>query len=614
MNPIRVLLASSEAAPFVKVGGLADVVGALPRTLVRQNVDARVILPLYHKIKQEYMPRLESLGWKMIKMGWRSLYAGLYRIVLDDVIFYFIDNEYYFSYEQVYVEYTFDIERYCFYQRAVLEFMGESMQFEPDVLHCNDWQTGMMPMLLDAHYRSRGLHMNVKTVYTIHNLKYQGIHSTEMVRDLLDLPDVYVKEELMLKEGAANFMKAGTVYANSVTTVSPTYAYEIMTDYFGEGLNGVLRQYAYKVSGVLNGIDEKEYNPSADKYLPMTFSYPDYEEGKAACKKSVQHQLNLEENPGAPLCVMISRLVDQKGLDLLLRVLEEMLFDGMQVVILGTGDAFYEKALTEVASRNACKMCACISFDNGLAHTLYAGADIYLMPSIFEPCGLSQMIAMRYGTIPVVRETGGLKDTVIPYNEYTGEGNGFSFANINAHEFLFVTKYACDVYRHQKNVWKHLQMKAMTGDYSWDRSAREYAGLYALITGLPLPLADAEKSTLSLFEEESKLQIEMADSSVERTDSPNSAQEEVKPRKTVSRTAKPDLKASDKMLKEPRTKGLRENSASGDALTSDRRSSSEEKSSSPKTGTGKSKSKTVEAKPESLAESSGKKRKETPKK
>ena len=508
MNPIRVLFASSEAAPFVKVGGLADVVGALPRTLVRQNVDARVILPLYRKIKHDYMSRLEYLGWKMIKMGWRSLYAGLYKIELDGVVFYFIDNEYYFNYEQVYVEYTFDIERYCFYQRAALEFMGEAMQFEPDVLHCNDWQTGMMPLLLDAHYRSRGLHLNVKTVYTIHNLKYQGIHGTEMIRDLLDLPDVYLKEELMLKDGAANFMKAGIVYANSVTTVSPTYAYEIMTDYFGEGLNLLLRQYAYKVSGVLNGIDEKEYNPSSDRYLPMTFSYPDYEEGKAICKKSVQQQLGLEVNPGAPLCVMISRLVDQKGLDLLLRVLEEMLFDGMQIVILGTGDSFYENALAEVAAQNYGKMCACISFDNGLAHTLYAGADIYLMPSVFEPCGLSQMIAMRYGTLPVVRETGGLKDTIIPYNEYTGEGNGFSFANINAHEFLFVTKYACDIYRHQKNVWKHLQTKAMTGDYSWDRSAREYAGLYSLITGVSVPALSSVDSVPDEMVKVSELQEE----------------------------------------------------------------------------------------------------------
>ena len=511
MSPIRVLFASSEAAPFVKVGGLADVVGALPRTLARHDIDARVILPLYRKIKQTHISKMQFRGWKMIKMGWRSLYAGLFEMELDGVHFYFIDNEYYFNFEQVYVEYTFDIERYCFYQRAVLEFMGEFIQFEPDVLHLNDWQTGMIPMLLDVHYRSLGLHMDVKTVYTIHNLKYQGIHGKEMIRDLLDLPELYMTEELSLKEGAANFMKAGIVYSNSVTTVSPTYAYEIMTDYFGEGLNPLLRRYAYKVSGILNGIDEKEYDPSVDPYISVPFTVENYAEGKAACKREIQKQLGLQVNSGAPLCVMITRLVDQKGLDLLLRVLEEMLFDGMQVAILGTGDAYYENALSDIAARNAGKMAACITFDNRLAHQLYAAADLYLMPSIFEPCGLSQMIAMRYGTLPVVRETGGLKDTVIPYNEYTGEGNGFSFANINAHEFLFVTKYACDIYRHQKNVWQHLATRAMNGDYSWDRSAKEYIGLYSLITGIGSQVTAVEPAPTQT---NTSIESEVADLSV----------------------------------------------------------------------------------------------------
>ena len=486
MNPIKVLFVSSEVAPFIKVGGLADVVGALPRTLVGQGCDARVILPLYKKIKQNYAAHLHLIGWKMVKMGWRSLYAGLYSMKLDGVEYYFVDNEYYFNYDQVYLEYSFDIERYCFFQRAVLDFLGGFMDFEPDVLHCNDWQTGMMPLLLEVHYKAYGIHTNIKTVFTVHNLKYQGVHGLGIIKDLLDLPDRVLTEELTLKDGAMNFMKAGIVYSNSVTTVSQTYAYEIMTDYYGEGLNTTLQRYAYKVSGILNGIDDKEYNPASDKLIPANFLYTDFQEGKAKCKAAIQNQLGLAVNPGAPLCVMISRLVDQKGLDLLLRVLDEMLYDGMQVVILGTGDSYYENALTEIAKKNPKKMCACISFDNGLAHTLYAGSDIYLMPSLFEPCGLSQMIAMTYGTIPVARETGGLKDTVIPYNEYTGEGNGFTFANINAHEFLFVTKYACDLYRHYKPLWAELVKHAMQGDYSWGRSAREYAGLYSLITGVSL--------------------------------------------------------------------------------------------------------------------------------
>ena len=494
MNPIKVLFVSSEVAPFIKVGGLADVVGALPRTLVGQGCDARVILPLYKKIKQNYAAHLHLIGWKMVKMGWRSLYAGLYLMELDGVAYYFVDNEYYFNYDQVYLEYSFDIERYCFFQRAVLDFLGGFMDFEPDVLHCNDWQTGMMPLLLEVHYKAYGIHTNIKTIFTVHNLKYQGVHGLGIIRDLLDLPDRVLTEELTLKDGAMNFMKAGIVYSNSVTTVSQTYAYEIMTDYYGEGLNTTLQRYAYKVSGILNGIDDKEYNPASDKLIPANFSYPDFQEGKAKCKAAIQNQLGLAVNPGAPLCVMISRLVDQKGLDLLLRVLDEMLYDGMQVVILGTGDSYYENALTEIAKKNPKKMCACISFDNGLAHTLYAGSDIYLMPSLFEPCGLSQMIAMTYGAIPVARETGGLKDTVIPYNEYTGEGNGFTFANINAHEFLFVTKYACDLYRHYKPLWAELVKHAMQGDYSWGRSAREYAGLYSLITGVSLQPQEKQAS------------------------------------------------------------------------------------------------------------------------
>lgn len=494
MDKIKVLLVSSEVSPFVKVGGLADVVGALPIELNKQGVDARVILPLYRKIKVKYRDELQFLGWKMVHMGWRSLYAGLFSLEKNGTTFYFVDNEYYYNFDQAYVEYVFDIERYCFFQRAVLDFMGDFMNFEPNVLHCNDWQTGVMPLLLDAHYKKHGYHLDVQTVYTIHNLKYQGVHSIDVVREMLDLPDEYLREEFCIKDKAINFMKAGIVFANSVTTVSPTYAYEIMTDYYGEGLNYTLQRYAYKVSGILNGINDLEYNPAVDKYIPSKYDINSFEVGKAVCKQSLQKQLNLDVNPGAPLCVMISRLVDQKGLDLLLYVLDEMIYDGMQIVILGTGDSYYERALSETAARNPGKMCACIDFDNGLAHTIYAAADIFLMPSLFEPCGLSQLVSMSYGTVPVVRETGGLKDTVIPYNEYTGDGNGFSFANINAHEFLFITKYACDLYRHHQDVWKKLIINGMSGDYSWKKSANEYVGLYSLITGIPYG-EKIEKST-----------------------------------------------------------------------------------------------------------------------
>ncbi len=548
MNKVKVLFVSSEVYPFAKVGGLADVVGALPVELQHHHCDARVIMPLYKSIKQKHEHNLDFIGWKMIKMGWRSLYAGLYTLTMNGVQFYFVDNEYYFNFDQVYVEYVFDIERFCFFQRAVLDFMGDFMGFEPDVLHCNDWQAGMMPLLLDAHYKKYGYHTNMKTVYTIHNLKYQGIHGIEVIQDLLDLPSEYLTDELSIKDGAVNFMKAGIVYSNSVTTVSPTYAYEIMTDYYGEGLNHTLQRYAYKVSGILNGINAEEYNPSKDSMIPKKYSIKTYEEGKAANKKSVQEQLGLEVNPGAPLCTMISRLVDQKGLDLLLRVVEEMLYDGMQIVILGTGDAYYERSLADIAARNPGKMCACISFDNGLAHTLYAGSDIFLMPSLFEPCGLSQLIAMTYGTIPIVRETGGLRDTVVPYNEFTGEGNGFSFANINAHEFLFVTKYACDLYRHNKPVWNKLIEEGMKADYSWKHSAEEYAGLYSFITGISIADED-EAPKKPLTEEILDIGKEKKEEEPKKAKKPSVKKPAVKSeaaaeKKPAAKAAKPAAKAA----------------------------------------------------------------------
>ncbi|MBO4926785.1 MAG: glycogen synthase GlgA [Clostridiales bacterium] len=549
MNTVKVLFVSSEVYPFAKVGGLADVVGALPVELQHHHCDARVIMPLYKSVKEKQTHNLDFIGWKMIKMGWRSLYAGLYTLKMNGVQFYFVDNEYYFNFDQVYVEYVFDIERFCFFQRAVLDFLGDFMGFEPDVLHCNDWQSGMMPLLLDAHYKKYGYHTNVKTVYTIHNLKYQGIHGIEVIQDLLDLPGEYLTDELSIKDGAVNFMKAGIVYSNSVTTVSPTYAYEIMTDYYGEGLNHTLQRYAYKVSGILNGINATEYNPAKDPMIPAKYSIKTYEEGKAQNKKSVQEQLGLEVNPGAPLCTMISRLVDQKGLDLLLRVVEEMLFDGMQIVVLGTGDAYYERALADIASRNPGKMCACISFDNGLAHTLYAGSDIFLMPSLFEPCGLSQLVAMTYGTIPIVRETGGLRDTVIPYNEFTGEGNGFSFANINAHEFLFVTKYACDLYRHNKPVWNKLIEEGMKADYSWKKSAEEYAGLYSFITGISIA-EEKEPEKKSLTEEI----LDMAPKAEKKVPAKAEPAKKTVKKEEKKTEKKPEIKASAKKTASPAKK------------------------------------------------------------
>ena len=478
MTKHKILFASSEVAPFAKVGGLADVVGVLPKVMAKAGCDARVVMPLYRKIKQEYGDQLYFIRWTMLKLGWRSMYSGLFSLEQDGVTFYFIDNEYYFGHDAIYQDYSFDIERFCFFQRAVLEAMGEPMGFEPDILHCNDWQAALLPVLLEAHYRPHGYHTGLKTVLTIHNLKYQGIHGVERIADLCDLPPEYMTPYGVLKDGVPNFLKAGIVYADAVTTVSPTYAQEILTPYYGEGLDGVLRNYAYKLTGILNGIDLEEYDPATDAYLPANYDAKSYAKKKPVCKAALQERLGLSVEPNTPLLGMISRLVDQKGIDLLTRVLEEMVDNNMQVVILGTGDPYYEDNLRSMSASRPGRLSIMLTYDNELAHQIYAGADVFLMPSLFEPCGLSQMIAMRCGTVPIVRETGGLKDTVEAYNEFTGEGNGFSFSNINAHELLFAAQYAASVYHERPEDWARLVKRGMTGDYSWDSSARHYLSLY----------------------------------------------------------------------------------------------------------------------------------------
>jgi len=475
---LNILFATSELAPLAKSGGLGDVAGALPRSLRQIGHDVRVIMPLYKGIKDKYEDQLKFVRWSMLKLGWRTMYSGLLTMDFNGVPLYFIDNEYYFGHDQLYIEYSFDIERFSFFQLAVIDAMGEPMGFEPNILHLNDWQCGMIPCLLDANYRPYGKHEQVRTVFTIHNLKYQGIHGRERILDLLDIPERYLTENGVLKDGAPNFMKSGLVYSDRITTVSPTYSSEIMTPYFGEGLDGVLHEQGWKLSGILNGIDTDAYDPSSDTQLIENYDIESWRVGKAACKRALQEELGLAVRADVPVAAMITRLVDQKGLDLLLHILDELLEEDLQFVLLGTGDPDYENTLREAAAKYPDKMAACLTFSQPLSNRIYAGADMFLMPSLFEPCGLSQLISMRYGTIPVVRETGGLVDTVEPYNQYEGSGTGFSFANINAHEFLFTTKYACEVYRESPEAWQGIVNRAMAGDYSWTRSAQAYADLY----------------------------------------------------------------------------------------------------------------------------------------
>jgi starch synthase len=477
MKRPKVLFLASEMTPFAKVGGLADVVGTLPAALQALGVDARVVMPLYAPIKRRFIDRMTLLDERTIRLGWRSQFSALYVMNHEGVPVYFVDNEFYFGHDRVYVEYGFDIERFAFFQRAVLDALGDPMSFLPDVLHCNDWQSAMVPFLLESHYRPSGYHVGLKTVFTIHNLMYQGLCAKETAADLFDIPAPYLREDGILSGTAANPMKAGIRYSDAVTTVSPTYAREILTLEFGEGLDGLLRARGNVLSGILNGIDEKDFDPSTDFFLDSHFGPADVFTGKPACRRALRKELGLRDDASI-VAGMVTRLYEQKGIDLVLEILEAVVAEGIQLAILGTGDSRFENALREAAERHPGRMAFVSAFDEGLAHRIYAGADLFLMPSRFEPCGLSQMIAMRYGTLPVVRETGGLKDTVIPYNEHTGEGTGFSFRNAVSSELLAVLRNAVEVHRTRPAAFERLMMAAMAQDFSFRRSAERFESVY----------------------------------------------------------------------------------------------------------------------------------------
>lgn len=478
---MKILYVTSEMVPLASTGGLGDVSGSLPGALRRLGHDVRVIMPLYKTIKESYASQLQFVRWSIIRLGWRTMYSGLFQMEVNGVPLYLIDNDFYFGHDSLYIDYSFDIERFSFFQRAVLEALGEPMDFFPDLLHLNDWQSGMIPVLLESHYQKNGYFTDLRTLLTIHNLKHQGIHGRENVMDLFDLSDDYMTEDKVLKDGSPNFLKAGIVFANRVSTVSPTYAKEITTAYFGEGLDQLLLSFGWKLTGILNGIDTELYDPETDPELVSSYSLKSWMKGKAACKKALQQECHLPKEPKIPLLSMVTRLDAQKGLDLLLHILDELLEEDVQFVLLGTGDPAYEKALSEIEARHPGKMRALITYDRLLSRRIYAGSDLFLMPSLFEPCGLSQMIAMRYGTLPLVRQTGGLADTVEAYNKYEKTGTGFGFLNINAHELLYTAKEAVELYREDREAWSNMVQQAMSGDYSWTRSAKTYETLYEAI-------------------------------------------------------------------------------------------------------------------------------------
>ncbi|NLZ47842.1 MAG: glycogen synthase GlgA [Clostridiales bacterium] len=475
---MKVLFAAAEAHPFVKIGGLGDVAYALPKALRKIGIDARVILPKYWTIPEHLRNSMHTIATFNVPVGWRNQYGGLQYMEYDGVPFYFIDNEYYFRRDGVY-GYFDDGERYGYFCRALLEAIKHMGDFRPDILHCNDWHTGAAIPMLYWHYGWDRIYSGIKTVFTIHNLKHQGIFPKEVLGDILGLSWDLFTEDRMKYYDCISFMKGAIAMAHKVTTVSHTYAEEIKNSYFGEGLDGLLRQRSWDLWGILNGIDTELYNPETD------WGIHNYNggnlEGKFRTKEDLQRDLNLPVNRNIPMVAMVSRLDDQKGLDLVAYVMEEILQMELQFVVLGTGNSKYENMFRHFAWKYPHKVSANIYFDNNLAKRIYAASDMFLMPSKFEPCGIGQLLALRYGSLPIVRETGGLVDTVHAYNQYTGEGNGFSFGNYNAHELLFTLQRAVHYYYDRKDVWYEMVRRAMWEDHSWHWSAHKYVELYSSI-------------------------------------------------------------------------------------------------------------------------------------
>ena len=472
-------MVSSEVAPFAKTGGLGDVVGSLPPALAKLGNDVRVVMPKYGCIPEEYREKLEFKFFIYVPLGWRKKYCGVFELVKDGVTYYFVDNEYYFG--DPYLYKWNDLERFAFFDKAALEIL-QHLEFKPDVIHCHDWQTGMVPVVLNAYYGKNDFYQGIKTVFTIHNLRYQGIYSMEIVADFFSLDKTYFTDDKLEFHGCANLLKGGIVYSDYVTTVSPTYAEEIKTPLGGEKLEGLLAARSQSLYGIINGIDYREYNPKTDPYLFHNFDGRNILTRKKENKMKLQEQLGLTVDGEKAMIGIISRLVDQKGFDLIAEAMPELMSMDIQLVVVGTGDAKYENLFRHNAWCNPTKMSANIMFSNEMAHKVYAASDLFLMPSLFEPCGLSQMIALAYGTIPVVRETGGLKDTIRPYNEFTGEGNGFSFYPYAAHDMMHTLRMALSFFAN-KDVWNSLVKNALKQDFSWDASAKQYHDMYVRLLG-----------------------------------------------------------------------------------------------------------------------------------
>jgi starch synthase len=470
---LKVLFVASEGAPFVKTGGLGDVVGSLPKALKKMGIDVRVILPKYRDIPWEYGSKMEPLAHAEVPLAWRKQGTTIYTLEHGNIPFYFIENYYYFGRSGIYGFYD-EAERFGFFSKAVIDSMVR-LDYYPDIIHCHDWHTAPISVYLKALYKDNPKLKRIKTLFTIHNLKFQGIFPPVVLEDVLGLDkDLFVTDGIEYN-GQVNYMKGALLFSHWINTVSPTYNEEIKTEFFGEGLDGLLKSLSYKTSGILNGIDYEEFNPSLDKFIPYNYDFSSLEK-KEENKKALQRELNLPQKD-VPMVSLITRLTSQKGIDLVMGVIEDIMALDLQLVVLGTGDKKYHDIFNSLKDKYPHNISVNITFDNNLAHRIYAGSDLLLMPSLFEPCGLSQLIAMRYGTIPLVRETGGLKDTVTPYNEVTKEGNGFTFTNYNAHDMLYTLNRALHIYK-DRDKWEKVVFNAMNSDYSWNASAKLYMELY----------------------------------------------------------------------------------------------------------------------------------------
>lgn len=556
---MQIVFASAECAPFVKTGGLGDVAGSLPAALVRAGAEVIVMVPKYATIKDEYKAQMEHFSDFYVSLGWRNEYCGLEKLEHDGVTYMFIDNERYFARDYPYGFFD-DGERFAFFSKAITESLQHlPAGFECDILHCNDWQTALAPVFLREFYQGLPLYDRVKTVFSIHNVAFQGQFSDTVMEDILGVAHIpAAASQLRCDACSINYMLGALRYADAITTVSPTYANEIQTPEFGEGLDGVLRERSYALQGILNGIDVAGFDPATDKRIAANYTVED-RSGKAVCKAKLQEELGLEVRDDRPLMVMVTRLTRQKGMDLVMYALDRILAGGVQVAVLGTGDRDYEDGLRYFQDKYPGTMAARIEFDPALSQRMYAAADMFLMPSKFEPCGLSQIIAMRYGTLPIVRETGGLKDTVIPYNEFTGEGTGFSFSNFNGDEMGDAVFRAARLFWDNRDAWNQLVTQAMSQDFSWTRSADKYLDLYFFMhpeierptaveaaTAVEEPVADEAEPAAPVKEpaaaEEPKVEEKPAEAKPVKADPEVKVEAAPEPEPEVKPAAKPATK------------------------------------------------------------------------